>query len=55
MLTQNEFKEHAAALLDFCQYPAVKYKVMFSLLDTPYQDVALTAPRRDFFKSDTVE
>lgn len=55
MLTQNEFKEHAAALLDFCQYPAVKYKVMFTLLDTPYQDEALTALRRDFLKSDIVE
>ena len=55
MLTQNEFKEHAAALLDFCQYPAVHYKVMFSLLDTPYQDESLTALRRDFLKSDIVE
>lgn len=55
MLTQSEFRKHAAALLDFCQYPAVQYKVRFSLLDIPYQDEELTALRRDFLKSDIVE
>lgn len=55
MLTQSEYRKHAAALLDFCQYPAVQYKVRFSLLDTPYQDEELTALRRDFLKSDIVE
>lgn len=37
MLTKSEFMKHAAALLDFCEYPAVQYKVRFSFLDTPYQ------------------
>lgn len=55
MLTQSEFRRHAEALLDFCQYPAVQYKVRFSLLDTPYQDEVLTALRREFLKSDIVE
>lgn len=55
MLTKGEFDKHVAALLDFCQYPAVKYKVLFSLLDTPYQDRALSALREDFLKSDIVE
>lgn len=55
MITKNEFCRHAEALLHFCEYPAVQYKVMFSLLDTPYQDEALSALRRDFLKSDIVE
>ena len=55
MLTQNEFQEHAKALLDFCQYPAVQYKVKFSLLDTPYEDEGLSALRGEFLKSDIVE
>ena len=55
MLTQSEFRRHAEALLEFCQYPAVQYKVHFSLLDTPYEDEALTALRREFLKSDIVE
>ena len=41
--------------MEFCQYPAVRYKVLFSLLDVPYQDGELTALRKDFLKSDIVE
>lgn len=55
MITKDEFCRHAEALLHFCEYPAVQYKVMFSLLDTPYQDEALSALRREFLKSDIVE
>lgn len=55
MLTKNEFREHAMALLDFCRYPAVQYKVRFSLLDTPYEDEELSALRKIFLKSDIVE
>lgn len=55
MITKSEFYRHAQALLDFCEYPAVHYKVEFSLLDTPYQDEALSALRREFLKSDIVE
>lgn len=55
MLTHEEFRKHAEALLEFCQYPAVRYKVLFSLLDVPYQDGELTALRKEFLKSDIVE
>lgn len=55
MFTGKEFNAHVEALLDFCEYPAVKYKAMFSLLDTPYQDEALSVLREAFLKSDIVE
>lgn len=55
MMTKREFQEHAEALLAFCRYPAVQYKVKFQLLDTPYQDEALSKLRREFLKSDIVE
>lgn len=55
MISEKEFRRHAEALLDFCTYPAVRYKVLFSLLDTPYQDEALSALRVEFLKSDIVE
>ena len=55
MITESEFHKHTQALLNFCEYPAVHYKVKFSILDTPYQDEALSALRREFLKSDIVE
>lgn len=55
MITKKEFRQHAEALLDFCEYPAVQYKVRFSLFDTPYEDEKLSALRREFLKSDIVE
>lgn len=54
-MTKNDFHRHAMALYDFCEYPAVRYKVLFSLLDTPYEDEALTELRKEFLKSDIVE
>lgn len=48
MITKDEFCRHAEALLHFCEYPAVQYKVMFSLLDTPYQDEALSGRGKGF-------
>lgn len=55
MITEKEFRRHAEALMEFCEYPAVRYKVLFTLLDTPYQDEALSALREEFLKSDIVE
>lgn len=49
------FEEHVAALLAFCKYPAVEYKARLAFLDTPYDDPALSALRREFLKSDIVE
>lgn len=54
-ITEKEFRKHGEALLDFCEYPAVQYKVRFSLFDTPYEDEELSAMRGDFLKSDIVE
>lgn len=54
-MTKDEFVKHAMALYDFCEYPAVRYKIMFSLLDIPYDDPRLTKLRKDFLKSDIVE
>lgn len=54
-MTKNEFYKHAMALYDFCDYPAVRYKILFSLLDTPYADQSLIELRKDFLKNDIVE
>lgn len=55
MLTTDEFKNYAMALYAFTDSPAVRYKILFTLLDTPYDDPALTDLREDFLKSDIVE
>jgi hypothetical protein len=55
MTLENEFGEAAMRLYDYCEYPAVRYKILFSLLDTPYDDERLGDLRRDFLKSDIVE
>lgn len=54
-MTKSEFKKHAMALYNFCESPAVRYKILFSLLDTPYESEALSALRADFLQSDIVE
>ncbi len=54
-MTKEEFRKHAMALYEFCKYPAVRYKILFSLLDTPYEDESLTELRKEFLKSDIVE
>lgn len=30
-MTKDEFIGHAMALYDFCDYPAVRYKILYSL------------------------
>ncbi len=55
LLDGKWFEDHVAALLAFCQYPAVEYKARLAFLDTPYDDPALSALRQAFLKSDIVE
>ena len=54
-MTREKLYEHAMALYDFCEYPAVRYKLLFSILDTPYEDESLQTLREEFLKSDIVE
>ena len=46
-MTREDFKKHAMALYEFCEYPAVRYKILFDLLDTPYDDPMLTELRKE--------
>ena len=55
MITYKDLSRHAKALLEFCEYPAVEYKVKFSILDVPYEDRALSLLRKAFLESDIVE
>lgn len=54
-MTKDEFIRHAMSLYEFCEYPAVRYKILFSLLNVPYADQSLIELRGDFLKSDIVE
>ena len=51
----NEIRNTALRLYEYCEYPAVRYKVLFHLLDMPYESAELTALRPEFLKSDIVE
>ncbi len=55
MITYKDLSRHAKALFEFCEYPAVEYKVKFSILDVPYEDRALSLLRKAFLESDIVE
>ena len=55
MLTKDNFQKAARQLYDFCNNPAAQYKILFHLLDTPYDNHELTKLRIDFLKSDIVE
>lgn len=55
MLTKEIFKKTAMRLYDYCEYPAVRYKILFHLLDTPYDNEDLTRIRPAFLSSDIVE
>ncbi len=54
-MDRGELYQHAMALYEFCEYPAVRYNILFSILDTPYQDTSLTELREGFLASDIVE
>lgn len=55
MITYEDLNRHAKALLAFCEYPAVEYKVKFSILGVPYEEEGLSLLRKAFLKSDIVE
>ncbi len=55
MITYEDLNRSAKALLEFCEYPAVQYKVNYSILDVPYEDGELSLLRKIFLKSDIVE
>ena len=55
MLSKEVFRETVMRLYDYCEYPAARYKILYRLLDTPYDDAELTRFRPDFLKSDIVE
>ncbi len=42
-------------LYDYCEYPAVRYKILFHLLDKPYDDKEMMSLRKAFLYSDIVE
>lgn len=55
MLTRDEFEKIALRLYEFCEYPAVRYNIMYKLLGTPYDDPKLDELRPAFLSSDIVE
>ena len=61
MLTRGILKEAAMRLIEYCenhklpQTAVVKYKVLFHILDTPYDNSQLTKLRTEFLVSDIVE
>jgi hypothetical protein len=55
VLTRDDFNKVAMRLYDFCEYPAVRYKILFHLLDKSYDDQELTELRPAFLASDIVE
>lgn len=52
---KDELKQSAMKLYSYCEYPAVRYKILYHLLDTPYDDKQLIDLREAFLKSDIVE
>lgn len=54
-MTKSRFEKHAMALYAFCEYPAVRYNILYTLLDVPYEDEHLAELRKEFLKCDIVE
>lgn len=54
-MLKSVFQKAALRLYEFCEYPSVRYKIMFHLLDKPYDDEDLTKLRPEFLASDIVE
>ena len=55
MGVRDEVISSAKKLYEFCEYPAVRYKILFHLLDTPYDSEKLVPLRPAFLQSDIVE
>ena len=54
MLTRENFRKYARNFYEWCEYPAVKYKVLLDFLDVDYNDSGLSELRGEFLKSDIV-
>ena len=54
-MLKGVFEEAALRLYDFCDYPAVRYKILFHLLGRPYYDKELSQLRPQFLSSDIVQ
>jgi len=55
MLTREQLKQYALRLYEYCETPAVRYKILFHLLGEPYESEKLADLRAGFLKSDIVE
>lgn len=55
MLNKTVLKTFAERLYDFCPYPAVRYKILTSLLDLPQSDERVRELYPQFLASDIVE
>ena len=55
MGVRDEVISSSKKLYEFCDYPAVRYKILFHLLDIPYDDERLVQQRPAFLQSDIVE
>ena len=53
--TEKIFAEAAERLYGYCEYPAVKYKILFHFLKNDYSSEKLSELRPAFHKSDIVE
>ncbi len=55
MLTRSDLHTFAERLYEVCPYPAVKYKIVTSILDLPPEDERVRELYPQFLKSDIVE
>lgn len=55
MFTKSDFYKYVKNFYEYCEYPAVRYKILYHLYETPYNDDKLTSIRNDFLYSDIVD
>jgi hypothetical protein len=55
MLTRKSFQEMSRNFNQWCQYPAVRYKILYHFLDVPYDHEELAQLRPEFLSSDIVQ
>ena len=55
MLTRSDLHTFAERLYEICPYPAVKYKIVTSILSLPPEDERVREWYPQFLKSDIVE
>ncbi len=55
MLTKQDFRTFAGRLYEFCPYPAVRYKILTSLLNLPATDEPVRELYPQFLHSDIVQ